>query len=152
MRDKWSEAAHLIRPAAVFLIGLLLFVILRAAIVPATFGEYGHYRASALDDARRHPLRYAGQAACGDCHSDILEVREKGKHKGISCEACHGPAAAHVADPYSGKPVRPESASLCARCHEADTAKPRWFKQVNSRDHAGGQACTACHQAHSPAM
>ncbi|MRR39172.1 cytochrome C, partial [bacterium] len=73
-----------------------------------------------------------------------------GKHRGVTCEACHGPAALHAGDPEKSKPVRPQIVALCGRCHEADRAKPSWFKQVATREHNSGTSCEACHQPHSP--
>jgi hypothetical protein len=46
--------------------------------------------------------------------------------------------------------VRPDSKVLCARCHQALAARPASFPQVEAAEHSGGEACTTCHQAHSP--
>ena len=50
------------------------------------------------------------------------------------------------------KPVKPEPRPLCVRCHEADSAKPAWFKQVAAKEHAGDEPCQSCHQPHSPKL
>jgi uncharacterized CHY-type Zn-finger protein len=152
MPSRWKDAAHLIRPAVVFLAGLLLFFLLRGAVVPPSFGRYGHYRAGALDEIRQKPIKFAGKEVCGGCHVDEMATHDKGKHRTVACEACHGPLANHADDPTTVKPVLPDTSVLCARCHEADTAKPAWFKQVVTREHSGGVACNACHQPHSPAL
>jgi hypothetical protein len=146
------DAAHLIRLAGVFVAGTLLFLVVRQQLVPAGFGKYGHYRAGAVDDARTAPLRYAGRAACLDCHAEPAEVLRTQKHAVISCESCHGALGAHAADPVAVKVVRPDTALLCARCHEANTAKPKWFPQVVAKTHAEGQPCGACHQPHNPKL
>ena len=45
-----KDAGHLFRMAAVFAIGIVLFLVLRGIFVPKTFGQYGHYRAAAIAD------------------------------------------------------------------------------------------------------
>ncbi len=152
MFSNWKEAAHLIRPAIVFLIGLGLFAVARKAVIPPTFGQYGHYRAAALDDIRRKPIHFAGQDACAVCHTDQLKVRNAGLHRTIACEACHGPASIHADDPGKSKPAITAIAALCTRCHEANPAKPAWFKQVSTASHNAGTSCEICHQPHSPKL
>ena len=146
-----KDAGHLIRMAALFLAGFCVFLIARQAFVPAGFGKYGHYRADAMTDVGSKPLHYAGQDACGTCHADVLATKMGGKHAGVHCEACHGPLQAHADDP-SVTPVLPETAQLCGRCHEASAARPKWFPQVATADHANGVPCETCHQPHSPAI
>ena len=75
-----------------------------------------------------------------------------GKHEGVRCEACHGPLAGHAEDPAEKKAVRPENRELCARCHAANVARPAAFPQVEPAEHAGEEACTACHVAYQPAQ
>ncbi len=152
MQGRWKDSIHLIRPAAVFLAGLLLFLVVRAYIVPPTFGQYGHYRGAVLDEVRARPVKYAGQETCAGCHVEETEVKGKGKHATVACEACHGPAARHADDPGSMRPMKPEGTALCAGCHEMDAAKPKWFRQVNTKEHMPGMKCTECHAAHSPAL
>jgi hypothetical protein len=135
----------------VFLGGLAAFLALRAAVVPDSFGRFGHYRAAALDENRERPLSFAGQQACAPCHSDIVEQRASGRHKNVSCEACHGPLAAHAADPAGLRPPALPGARLCGSCHESDAAKPAQFPQVNAQEHSAGAECASCHQPHHPA-
>jgi len=148
----WKHARHLILLALVVAGALGAFLALRGAVVPEGFGKYGHYRAGAIDDNRRHPISFAGQAVCADCHEAAVTARGKGKHQIVSCEACHGPQAKHADDPEKLKPVLPDTAVLCRRCHEKDAAKLPHFPQVMSNEHSGGSACGACHQSHSPKM
>lgn len=149
---KFKHAEHLLRLAAVFVAGLLLFIVLRAQLVPHTFGQYGHYRGDALAEVAARPVSYAGHKVCEDCHADVLEVRKSGKHAGVNCEACHGPLAKHAEDPGSVVPKLPDTAILCARCHTADPAKPADFPQVTVKEHAGDLACNTCHKPHSPSL
>jgi len=62
--SSFKDSGHLFRLAAVFLGGILVFLIVRALLVPKTFGEYGHYRGSALTDLAARPAHYAGHDTC----------------------------------------------------------------------------------------
>src|ERR1035438_10517555 len=46
------------------------------------------------------------------------------------------PLLRHAEDPTSVKPVLPDTAVLCARCHTASAAKPKSFPQVVPADHS----------------
>jgi hypothetical protein len=148
----FKEAEHLFRLIAVFVAGTVVFVLLRGSFVPRSFGQYGHYRGDAISEIAAHPASFAGHQTCEACHSDILEQKVKGKHASVNCEACHGALLNHANDPGSVKPVRPDPAKLCVRCHEAGSAKPKSFPQVVSAEHSGGAGCGLCHQPHNPAM
>ena len=150
MRTKWSEASHLVRLALVIVVGFLLFMGIRAAIVPKSFGQYGHFRGAVLEEMRTKPISFAGHQTCEVCHDEVAKTKNEGKHAGIGCEACHGPAAAHTEDPTGKAVMKPDPATLCVRCHEADPARPRTFPQVVSKDHANGMSCGDCHKPHSP--
>lgn len=147
-----KDAGHLLRLAALFVFAFLLFVVVRGAFVPRSFGKLGHYRADALGEIAAKPVNYAGHQACENCHGDIVDVKSKGKHKGAACESCHGPQAKHADDPSSVTPAKLETVSLCPRCHTANAAKPKAFPQVVPEDHSGGAACDTCHKPHTPAI
>ena len=144
-----KDAAHLIRLAALFAAGFLMFLLVRQAVVPAGFGQYGHFRAGALQDVRSRPMSFAGHTTCEACHDDQLKVLSGGKHAHVACEACHGAQGKHANDP-SQKPVLPDTKVLCARCHEENSAKPKAFPQVAAKEHSGGEACKTCHKPHRP--
>jgi cytochrome c553 len=146
------DSGHLIRPAVVLLAGLGLFMVIRGAVVPKGFGQYGHFRPGALAAIRQHPVAYAGQAACVLCHDEEGKVRASGKHAHVACETCHGPLAKHADDPGANVPKLPTVATLCVRCHERDTAKPKTFPQVVSIEHSSGMACNECHKPHNPKL
>jgi hypothetical protein len=150
MGGLFGHKEHLVRVAALFAAGVLVFLALQALLVPKGFGAYGHYRAGALEDNRARPLAHAGRDACVECHSDVWEVLQRGKHGQVRCEACHGPLARHAEDPSAGKAVKPDSKLLCVRCHQESVARPVKFPQVDAAGHAGGEACTTCHKAHDP--
>jgi hypothetical protein len=147
-----KDAGHLFRLAAVFVVGFIVFLVVRNMLVPRSFGKYGHFRADAIPEIQAQPIFFAGHQVCEDCHSEVLDVKKKGRHARVNCEACHGPLAEHTEDPGPVKPVKLDAAVLCVRCHEANIAKPAKFPQVVSSDHSSGLACDTCHQPHSPAI
>jgi uncharacterized CHY-type Zn-finger protein len=146
----FKDVEHLLRLAALFLAAALVFGIARAAFVPASFGTLGHYRATAVDEARRRPIAHAGQAACAECHTDVVELRAQARHKAIACESCHGPLAKHASGTDDQKPVRPVATPLCVHCHAANTGKSRRYPTVDIKDHAGSESCITCHKPHNP--
>jgi Cytochrome c554 and c-prime len=69
---------------------------------------------------------------CVGCHvtgakAKVLEGT-KVVNKGVQCEACHGAAAAHVADPKAktGMVVKPQSAK-CEECHSDKSPRFKGF-------------------------
>jgi Cytochrome c7 and related cytochrome c len=150
--NAFKDAGHIFRLAAVFVAGILVFLGLRASLVPKSFGQYGHYRGDAIAEIAARPVSFAGHQACEDCHLDVLEKKKNGKHVHVNCEACHGPLAKHGDDPGSVQPAKLDTSVLCIRCHEANLAKPKGFPQVASAEHSTGLPCDTCHQPHSPAI
>lgn len=151
MAGRWRDAEHLIRLGVVFLCAVIGFLVVRAALIPADFGRYGHYRPGALDDARNRPLQYAGRQSCTDCHQELVQRAALNAHAPIACETCHGPSAAHVDadDPQHTLPSPIDQKLLCTRCHAADPARPTAHPQVDPQNHYDG-ACSDCHDAHAP--
>lgn len=150
--NKFKDSAHLIRLAAVFLLGFLVFIALRAAVIPKSFGQYGHYRGDALRELTSRPIAYAGHETCEGCHPDVLDIKSKGVHAHVNCESCHGASAKHSEDPTGVQALKPDVSTLCARCHEANIAKPAGFPQIRMKDHMGGPPCNTCHPPHSPLL
>jgi len=142
---------HLARLALLFAAGTIVFLVVRWALVPADYGRFGPYRANALTEIQARPIVYAGQAACVDCHTDVAEVRRANTHARISCETCHGPLAAHAADPAVAA-RKPDPRAVCAVCHLPDAAKPASLKTVVFDDHADSGPCTSCHPPHAPQL
>jgi hypothetical protein len=150
VKSVFANGQHLVRAAVLLLAGVGVFLVARAAFVPKGFGTYGHYRAGALLDNQNRPLHFAGRAACEECHTDVVAVRHGSKHERIGCEACHGPQAAHAADPGAETPKRPDAKTICLRCHMQKVTAPASFPQVNPKDHGDNQACNTCHPPHHP--
>ena len=118
--------------------------------------------------------------SCGSCHTtgyrkDGTAFNDKGfpgavdkgipgitgdwAHFNITCEACHGPAAKHVADPSKSNIVVDKSAKLCGSCHTRGSdpgtviAKGGFIKHHEQYpellDGAHGKlSCSTCHNAH----
>lgn len=146
---QFKDAEHLLRLVLVFLAGAVLFIVVRAILVPRSFGQYGHYRGNAIAEiAAKQPV-FAGHQTCESCHTDVLDVKSRGKHAGVNCEACHGALASHADDPTSVQPPKLDTLVLCVRCHAASSAKPKSFPQIDAA-HGAGLACETCHQPHNP--
>ncbi len=125
------------------------YCIARYFLTPPSFKQYGWYRGAALAELATRPRVYAGKKACEECHSDEYQKLTKHEHKGLACESCHGPGEAHVKDPTKEN-IEKSSFAACLRCHEANPSRPKWHKQVVSRNHYTGSKCTECHVPHSP--
>ena len=150
MRKLFAHKEHLLRVAGLFAVGVVVFLILQAILVPKGFGAYGHYRAGALADNRVHPLAFAGRQACVECHTDEGDLWKSGKHAGVGCEACHGALASHLENPSEKKAVKPDPKTLCATCHAKNVAKPAKFPQIDAKEHFDGAPCGGCHASHAP--
>jgi len=146
---EFKDSAHLIRLAGVFLLGLVLFLVLRTELIPRSFGRYGPFRGDALAEISARPVAFAGHEACENCHPDEAALKASGAHKTVNCESCHGPLAKHADDPGTVQPVLPEVAKLCMRCHAKNIAKPAGFPQTEAN---GSKPCDLCHKPHSPGL
>ncbi len=100
----FKDAGHLFRFAGLFVLAFLVFLVVRHYVVPKSFGEYGHYRGAAIGDIAAHPAKFAGHETCESCHSDVQEVKMKGKHAHVNCEACHGALIERLPKPAQPAP------------------------------------------------
>ena len=147
-----KDAEHLLRLALLFGAGIVIFLVVRAFLLPAGFGEMGHFRTGAIAANQQKTLHFAGRAACDECHSEVVAQLAAAKHAKVGCESCHGPAASHVADPDATKPAKLDAVDLCSRCHAANPSRPKSQPQIVVAEHSEGAACTECHDAHDPAQ
>jgi hypothetical protein len=138
---------------------LIIFVVVtagliaaRSLLVPDTFGEYGHYRAAAVDEIAARNIVYAGANTCIDCHDDIYALKQDSHHKLVACEVCHGPAANHAEAPDEYIPDAPRGRKLCPRCHDYNPSRPTGFPQIQAEWHNPGKACMSCHNPHNPLL
>jgi Cytochrome c554 and c-prime len=148
---KWpKDIGHLLRLGAIFIGAGILFLAVRSLLVPHSFGKYGHFRGDAVAEIAARPVAFAGRELCEACHAEVVALKNPGKHKGVSCEACHGPQARHADDPGNIIPPKLHAETLCVKCHEGNLAKPVAFPQIASKDHYPGLGCDVCHTPHSP--
>lgn len=138
------------RLAIVFTLAIVVLIGVRASLVPASFGEYGHYRAAAVDSIAARPVHFAGRQECEACHDDVADQRIRGNHRGVACEVCHGAQAAHVAAPMDVQPPAPRDRSFCPRCHAYNPSRPTGFPQIDSVAHNPLKPCITCHNPHAP--
>jgi hypothetical protein len=75
----------------------------------------------------------AADEACWTCHvtganqpGGPTSAAAIGPFRDVQCEACHGPSAAHVADPAGVKPVRTPGVATCTTCHDGEQDQGRF--------------------------
>jgi hypothetical protein len=144
-----QQVISLIILFAVLIAGL---IVARILLVPKSFGEYGHYRADAVDEIKTQKVNYAGELICNECHDDIVDMKARSNHRNVACEACHGPAAAHVEAPDEFIPAAPRGRGYCPLCHGYDPSRPTGFPQIITELHNPGKACMTCHNPHDPLL
>lgn len=151
MRERWKrvpeQLQRLIILAALFVV---VFLIVRSLLIPADFGEYGHYRATATEEIIAQRMRYASQEACYDCHEDVFETKHSGFHQNVSCEVCHGPALLHTETMETEELEAPTGRGYCPVCHEYLPSRPTGFPQIVSASHNPMKPCISCHDPHDP--
>lgn len=150
MRNLLRDAEHLVRLALLFAAGIALFLVLRALLVPPSFGELGHFRTGAIADNAARPPVFAGRKACAECHSEVADELHGDAHAAIGCESCHGALAVHADDPETAAPPALDARALCRLCHAALAARPASHPQVDAEAHSEGNSCTDCHSPHAP--
>ena len=138
------------RLSILLIILIVVFLIVRSQLVPPDFGEYGHYRSSAIDEIVSQEIKYAGQDICYDCHDEVVETKSRGYHKDIACEVCHGPAVMHIDDPEEFVLEAPRERGYCPICHEYLPSRPTGFPQIVAASHNPMKPCISCHEAHDP--
>lgn len=132
------------------LILIFIFLVVRHFLMPASFGQYGHYRGDSLRSAVSREVKYGGETACTECHDDIYVSKYKSYHRGVTCEVCHGPAYSHTQDPYEYKPPAPRTRAYCPLCHGYNPTRPTGFPQIDPVRHNPGKPCISCHNPHDP--
>jgi len=126
--------------------GCLVFAFagLRSIIVPDSFGKTGHYRYGALAMVASHQQKFEGKQPCIDCHG----INTPHTDKGVSCETCHGPGAAHTKDFDSAKLVVNKTRAFCGTCHAMNSARRATFPQIDMKEHHASERCVDCHKIH----
>ncbi|MBF0274538.1 MAG: hypothetical protein HQK84_04830 [Nitrospinae bacterium] len=155
-----SPTSHVKRVFILLLIIIIAGVIVRSMLIPESFGKYGHYRGNALQEEAAREVTFSEQEKCSssECHEMNFLIKDKGKHKPVVCENCHGAFAFHPeekrADP--NKFTINRDRSLCLTCHRKEPARPKDFPMIVELEHyvEGGEKppCISCHDPHSPSM
>ncbi len=141
----------------------------------------GRTMADSFQTALGRPLSDAEGHTCFACHSTGLTSAKPlsldGVVLGVTCEACHGPGAKHVAAVTAGEGASAshilnpgklsptESVNFCGACHSTtwdvklagfagvDTVRFPVYRLQQSRCWGNGDAritCAACHDPHQP--
>jgi hypothetical protein len=136
--------------AVIFALAIAAFIAAKIIFTPKTFGKYGHYRASAVDEVASLPIIYAGSQACAECHDDVAALKAGSNHRGLTCEVCHDAAAKHAEAPEELIPPAPRERGQCPLCHGYDPSRPTGFPQIQTALHNPGKPCMSCHNPHNP--
>jgi hypothetical protein len=143
---------HLVRAGIILLVLLgFIFIGLRVMPIPEFLAEYGfHPRDSEanMEKWASLPVQFASSDICVDCHQDKYSMWEKGNHRKVSCENCHGPARAHLET--GARPTVDTSRELCGVCHAKLVSRPSDFPQVDMEEMGGQVGCITCHDPHEP--
>jgi hypothetical protein len=128
-----------------------LFLLLKHALTPESFGQYGHYRGNSMDEIAALPIRYTGNQSCVTCHDTIATMKSEGYHSDLSCEGCHGAGYKHVENPKAEKLLKPGSREFCGNCHDINPARPeKAVTQKDIKEHNIEKNCITCHNPHQP--
>jgi len=145
---RWSIPPQITRIILLTIGIVTTYLLAREFLTPPSFGQYGWYRGEALVEIRSPEPVFAGKKLCAECHAEqAAKVAERG-HKSLACEGCHGAAQAHAVNPDIKTQIL--TYSHCVRCHEVNLSRPAWHKQIDTKEHFPGEACTDCHPPHDP--
>ena len=153
-----SPKAHLVRLAILLGCALVVFLIVKQVLTPASWNFKDWYRTDALALNESYEVAYGGNDSCNACHEEVNKEVAEFRHQQLSCESCHGALADHVKDgeKTGDAQVDDESTWQCLNCHEARVNKPANFPQFDRkkieehRDMENDMLCIACHAAHDP--
>jgi hypothetical protein len=148
--DFYRRVPEQIRRLSVVIFLLLAAFLGAFYVLPAGLTDTDLQKRSTIAIEAAKPIHFAGSAACADCHEDESTKKRSGYHKTLSCETCHGPAAAHVEDPTKTKPFVPKERKVCPVCHDYNLSRPTGFPQINPTLHNPLQSCASCHSPHDP--
>lgn len=154
------HSKHYWRAFLIIIGGLMTFLIVRAILFPASFGEFGPYRGANVEEQMDKAASFASPGACKDCHANVDAIHRENSHKSVGCQNCHAPLIVHVKDGsvVGDMPIN-RSPQLCLRCHRKLPSRPTTFPQIATKEHLQRNeddledgACTVCHAPHKPAM
>jgi len=154
---------HIIRCTLLIIAVIIGFFIIRAWMVPDSFGiqgsySYAYYRANSAAEQAARPTVYKGAAHCSACHEPQASMLQANAHADLDCESCHGSFTAHNNN-TRGRMAASNTVDACMLCHAALDARPAQFPHIESlAAHTAeqgetlrpGMTCTDCHDPHAP--
>lgn len=142
---------HLKRLLITGVVVVSLFLLLKHALTPDSFGQYGHYRGNSIAEIAALPVHFVGNNSCVSCHDTIVNMKNESLHSDLSCEGCHGAAYKHIENPKTEKLIKPNTREFCWKCHSINPARPeKAVTQKNIKDHHPEDNCVKCHNPHQP--
>jgi len=154
---------HIIR-LTMFIIAVIIgFLIIRAGMVPDSFGvqgsySYAYYRANSAIEQASLPVMHTGSEHCRACHEPQAAMLQDNAHAGLDCESCHGSFKAHNNNTKERMAVS-DTVDTCMLCHATLEARPAQFPHIESlAAHTAeqgetllpGMTCASCHDPHAP--
>jgi len=153
--------AHVVKSFLIVfgIIGTIL--VARSIVMPDSWGKYGHYRADYIDEEASRAIKYGQNDSCMSCHEEVVELKNEGKHKRLSCEMCHSPLSEHVKDgkKFADMHVAKDDDldKTCLRCHQTNViGRPKDFPTIDKKEHLKSKRvradhhCNQCHTVHHP--
>ncbi|MBI4124584.1 MAG: cytochrome c3 family protein [Deltaproteobacteria bacterium] len=149
---------HLLRALILVAGACLVFFLLRAFLIPRSFGKYGFFRGDNLKEQADIPVVHGNPQACAECHDEQVKMIASGPHAGVPCQDCHAPLTQHITEEGIVPMPITRSYALCARCHQKLDARPKTFPQIDFQDHVAAKGknwesediCLNCHRSHNP--
>ena len=159
-----SRLSHLYRLAVVLVVFFIVAVLVGWWATPASWNYEleNWYRRDAVLDHERLPMIYGGNESCAGCHEEASKMLAQYRHRGLSCESCHGPLADHVRENKKiAAALVDRSQGQCENCHAEQINRPADFPQFSKTGEIGkevkkhmqledGTPCLKCHDAHDP--
>lgn len=96
---------------------------------------------------------------CPDCHQAAGDLHDRGPHRSILCEDCHGNAEEHVSggEKVGDMPKSKSIAPLCSSCHREMNTLSESAPKLNLEAHVvetgalfSSRICLDCHRPHDP--
>ena len=164
LREFVRDSAHLWLLLVLIVAGGVGFLLVRARLVPASYGKTGAYRATALDDNAAKPSRWHSDKTCLECHQNVAEERKDSLHEAVRCFHCHGVGTEHVklanlakktpgtevpkAQKWDGNFLTKidlfvtKDKATCLACHQEAVGMPANFKKINVAQHLEDQGAS----------
>lgn len=138
--------SHLGRAGLLLLLAFSGFLFVRFASSQVTVPLVGLVKADNSQHWASLQPQHGPPTRCVECHRDVELEWSRSPHRVQSCESCHGPGTKHLEFGAIAKAGQ----ELCVTCHSKIPGRPEDFPQVVTLDHYPTEACTTCHNPHSP--